>query len=80
MQEMGMREAEVTNQMLWFISWFILSFIRHALLSTLCRFPSTLATPVKSDKYFLLSGAQLQAVALKRVRGGMVSRDPEGRA
>lgn len=57
MQEMGIREAEVTNQMLRFLSLFIFLFIRHALLSTFYRFPSTLATLVKTDKYFLLSGS-----------------------
>lgn len=50
MQERGIREAGVTNQTLWFLSLFIFSFVRQALLSTFYRFPSTLATLVKTDK------------------------------
>lgn len=50
MQERGIREAGVTNQTLRFLSLFIFSFVRQALLSTFYRFPSTLATLVKTDK------------------------------
>lgn len=56
MQEMGIREAEVTNQRLWFLS--VHSLVHQAcIVKHLLSIPEHPATMVKSDKYFLLSGS-----------------------